>query len=316
MRIIALQLTETRLRVAYRWDASLGTTPRLLIDRAPVSLAELRQIIERDFFGEPMTPDTYQIITHVEADLDAMRGAFPGFTLTVLDAEARSALSGWLDPATDPALRDVLAMACWRASPLDFRALIGWLADQVTTNDEAQHELAAIATATRIVLIGGSARALADTTKALIGSPLSVPAIPSASILQQAIYRGLPLTVLDGRTSLDLQIHNALNILIMSIASDPGLGADDLVTLRSVARAILVVVNTHADPADFAQMVDYVRTQIGVIALVSDLGVLAETVNPLIESVIRHTLGNWATRWLTADRDIRRVRAAFRGFRL
>ncbi len=337
MRIVALDLTNSVQRVAYRWQTTADplSRARLLIETPPVALGRLRQMLETDHFGEPMRPDEYQIITfdHASADLAALQSVFSGFDLIVVPRAAEDdpeldAVRAWLEASTPPDRLPVLALTYWHIAPPDFGALCDWISaalfDPLDLPDAARTDFAAARDALRLTLVGRSAQALIVVTRQLTGQTIRLPAIPSAQkSAAEQVYKTLPLRVLDLRAFSALATLDTSGVLIFAVASDPGIGQSDLALLSCIAGALIVLVNTHSDSAHFVAMAAYIREQIGDAPLISDSAQIEPIIRAAAEAAIRAALLGWLDRTLPDEllsgdvqADVRYIRAVIENFRL
>ncbi len=303
MRIVTLDHTDTSWRVGYRWADDPLASPRLLMDSADVPLSRLRQMLERDFFGESMQPGVYQVIALVQGDseAEAVRTAFAGLDMIGVprDEPTLTALSRSLEPAIPFDL--VLALTYWQTTPPDFAALFDQLdagfvapfAEFAADPVRMRADFASIRASISSAVIGQSARAIRDVYAQLTGSTVRVPITPSQALIHTGFFGGLPLKVIDLRAPNADSMLNGIPLLILAVASDPGPSAAELSALDGAERAVIALDNTHASSADYAAMRDYVRAQIGATIQVVDAEEIAALGRTALGAIVRAQLAIW-----------------------
>jgi len=301
MRIVAIELSNVHQRAAYCWTDTPAAPPRLLLDQPRTTLADLRKALETDIFGEPMQPADFQIIT-LDESLDEVRAVFVGLAVINVTRAALDTLSAWQDSAIDSTYTTVLMLARYPLIPRDFEALCVWFTAALIDplNVSADQQTAARADfeqarrAIAVIIAGSSARALGEVATQLIDAPPKIPTVPRASP---------SIDVLRGR-------------LLLVIASDPGLGQHDL-ALLSDANALFVLVNTHDDLRDFAEMRAYIQTtlqeSLNRSPQIIEPTEIRQAVNVALEADIHAALFGWLDRW---QPDEVRARVLIGDFRL
>ncbi len=301
MRIVTLDHRDTGWRVGYRWADDPLAPARLLLDNADVALERLRQMLERDFFGEAMRPAVYQIVALVQDDsaLEAVRSTFNGLDMVgVPRNEHTMAVLRELMP--DGAFDPVLALTYWQTEPPNFAALfdqfdsgfVAPFAEYAADPAQMRADFASIRASISSAVIGQSARALREVCAQLTGSELRAPIVPSQAVIQADLFCGLPLNVIDWRAPNTASTLNAIPFRILAVASDPGPGANEWSALQGAERAVIALVNTHFASEDYAAMKAYVQAQASVNQVIdADEVVLAG--RRALGAIIRSRLTMW-----------------------
>jgi hypothetical protein len=304
MRIIAIDQTDGVLRVAYRWESSLFEPPRLLIEGSPLPLADMRRVLERDHLGGVMQAADYRIVVLLadQVEYDTVQTAFAGFEVIGIryDDPYVAVLASWIDPTDHPSDR-VMALTYWGADQIDFGGLFDHFArgflhweQYAKSPDTFRTDLSAIRASSRVMLIGRTTQALRETYQHLIGSALSVPVVPGPLLIGEVSYEGLPLTVFDGRDAMPVDsVLTDSVLIILAIASDPGLGAADMALLSSSKPMIVAIVNTHADPGDYAAVCAYLRSELSAVARVIEVTESMVVIRAALGAIIRNRLLGW-----------------------
>jgi len=321
MRIVAIELSNVHQRAAYCWTDTPAAPPRLLLDQPRTTLADLRKALETDIFGEPMQPADFQIIT-LDESLDEVRAVFVGLAVINVTRAALDTLSAWQDSAIDSTYTTVLMLARYPLIPRDFEALCVWFTAALIDplNVSADQQTAARADfeqarrAIAVIIAGSSARALGEVATQLIDAPPKIPTVPAGAIVLQTQYAHVPLTLIDLRASPSIDVLRGRLLLV--IASDPGLGQHDL-ALLSDANALFVLVNTHDDLRDFAEMRAYIQTtlqeSLNRSPQIIEPTEIRQAVNVALEADIHAALFGWLDRW---QPDEVRARVLIGDFRL
>ncbi len=308
MRIIAIDQTDGALRVAYRWTNSVFEQPRLLINGSNLPLADLRRVIERDHLGGPMSANEYQVVALV-ADLtalEAVRAAFADLDVIGLfpdDPQLGFLMYGSYHVASAPEAR-VLSLSYYGADQITFadgldqleRGFLHW-ESYASALDTFRSDFHALRESMRIVLIGRSVHALRESYQQLTGEALWAPSFPDKVVIAETHYQGLPLTVIDGRAVADIESiapQLALPIMvIIAVASDPGLGAAEMAIINQIPLVSVAVVNTHSDPADYATIYAYLRATVLPPAEVLEAAGLEPNIRLSLGDLIGSRLRDW-----------------------
>lgn len=278
MRIIAIELTETRQRVAYRWTETPFDAPRLLIDGARTSAAELRATLEA-ILGEAMHAGDYRIVVRAN-DLEAVRDAFGDLEI-IGDA---------------PNDAEVFALTEWRLEPPGFDALADYieatLIDPLADAEQARTEFQKVRDAIRVTIAGRSALALAEVYRCITGEAIRLPRTPSSQPMAERRFQGVPITVLDLRSAVAADPAIGM-LLVLAVASDPGIGQEELVLKDRAEQTIVAVVNTHEDERHFAAMTAYIQEEVGATSMLTDVEQIGTGVRGAIERAIKARLSDW-----------------------
>ncbi len=293
MRIVAIELTETAQRAAYLWTETPFAPPRLLIDAPLSSLLELRRRLETEYFGEPMQRDAYQIVTLAET-LDTVRAAFADLDVVGLRREALE-------------LINVFALAESQVRP-NLMQLCDYI--ETTLIDQLPHaDFEALRSTLHLTIAGRSARVLAELVTRISGSAFRLPVIPTAPAAHQLLYKSIPVDILDLRLpAASTRMLTEPLLLVLAVASDPGIGREELTLLGQTSKSMVVIANTHADPQHFAAMAAYIQAEIapfGAVPIITDLNQIKPTLEAALTIEIRAWLLGWLSKIESASDELR-----------
>lgn len=322
MRIVTFEHPASGWRVGYRWADDPLAPPRLLMDSNDAPLPQLRRMLERDIFGESMSPGAYQIIALVQDDseVNAVRAAFNGLDVIGVPRDTRTLaiLGNLLEPNMlfDP----ILALTYWQTAPQSFGTLFDQLdssfivpfADLADDPVQMRNDFVMIRTSVRSALIGQSVRAMRDTCARLIGASLQMPLRPVHALLHTDTFCGLSFSVIDLRAPKAIATLAEIPLLILAVTSDPGLGAAELAALEHAERAVIVLINTHTVTDDYVLVRDYVRAQIGETMQVVDEEEIQAEARANLGAVIRQRLFDWLEAHFSAVEAPDNVQASIR----